>query len=245
MAWRIAIPSYQREQILKDKTLALLERHEIPSDRIDIFVANQEEYQRYQDVLPSYNIIIGALGITAIRNFITNYYVLEQPIVQMDDDIDEIYELTDDELKPTEDIGSIINRGFALCIAHKKNLWGVYPIKNKFFMRGMNDYSTGLAFIIGQFFGYYNQHIPVSLTFKEDYERSLLYAVKDTGVIRLKNVCCKSSMGRKGGIGVKVKDRVEPSIAEINKLIEMFGPLVRHNPKRRGDCLLKPSIMWK
>jgi hypothetical protein len=109
----------------------------------------------------------------------------------------------------------------------------------------MNDYSTGLAFIIGQFFGYYNQHIPVSLTFKEDYERSLLYAVKDTGVIRLKNICCKSSMGRKGGIGVKVKDRVEPSIAEINKLIEMFGPLVRHNPKRRGDCLLKPSIMWK
>jgi len=245
MAWQIAIPSYQREQILKDKTLSLLERHDISPDRITIFVANQEEYERYKNVCPSYAIVIGSVGISAIRNFITDYYAIHQPVVQIDDDIDEVYELIDNSLEPTEDLGSIINRAFALCTAHKKSLWGVYPIKNKFFMRGMNDYSTGLAFIIGQFFGYFNQKIPVSLTFKEDYERSLLYAVKNSGVIRLKNVCCHSKMGRKGGIGVKVKDRIEPSIAEIDKLIEMFGPLVRHNPKRRGDCLLKSSIMWK
>jgi hypothetical protein len=69
--------------------------------------------------------------------------------------------------------------------------------------------------------------------------------VKNSGVIRLKNVCCHSKMGRKGGIGVKVKDRVEPSMAEIDELIKVFGPLIRHNPKRRGDCLLKSSLMWK
>jgi hypothetical protein len=243
MAWRIAIPSYQREQVLKDKTLALLERHDIPSSRIDIFVANPEEAERYMGLFPSYNIIVGCLGISNIRNFITDYYILNQPVVQMDDDIDEVYELTDNNLEPTEDLGAIINRAFALCISHKKNLWGVYPIKNKFFMK--DDYSTGLSFCIGHFFGYFNQKIPVSLVYKEDIERSLLYAVKDTGVIRLRNVCCKTSMGRRGGIGVKIKDRVEPSMLEIDKLISIFGPLVRHNPKRRGDCLLKSSIMWK
>jgi hypothetical protein len=242
MNWEIAIPSYNRANILKEKTLALLERHDILPARIRIFVANQEQFEEYSDLLPSYNIVIGCPGISSIRNFITNYYVLNQPVVQIDDDIEEIYELVDNKLEPVDDLISVINKGFALCIAHKKNLWGIYPTRNKFFMK--ESYSTGLAYCIGQFFGYYNQHIPVSLMYREDYERSLLYAVKDSGVIRMNDICCKTKNGS-GGIGVKVKDRIENSEAEVNQLIKVFGPMVQHNIKRRGELLLKHSIFWK
>ena len=41
--WRIVIPSYARPQRLKEATLSLLQLHNVPLERIYVFVANMEE----------------------------------------------------------------------------------------------------------------------------------------------------------------------------------------------------------
>ena len=47
----IAIPSYQRENTLKIRTLATLESYNIPASIIYIFVANKKEKKNYCDHL--------------------------------------------------------------------------------------------------------------------------------------------------------------------------------------------------
>ena len=94
----IVIPSYNRADIIKVKTLALLHRHNISTNKINIFVANQLEYDIYYENIPAYlynKIIIGVIGLKNQRNYIMNYYPEGMHIVQMDDDLDSIVELVD------------------------------------------------------------------------------------------------------------------------------------------------------
>lgn len=49
--FEIAIPSYQRAETLRDKTLHLLERYKIHPKCITVFVANNDELAKYKDIL--------------------------------------------------------------------------------------------------------------------------------------------------------------------------------------------------
>lgn len=92
----IVIPSYNRPEIIQNKTLALLNRHYINPQKIIIFVANQEQYDLYKAKVPAMlygNLVIGVLGLKNQRNFIMDYYPEGTHIVQMDDDLDKIVEL--------------------------------------------------------------------------------------------------------------------------------------------------------
>jgi len=92
----IAIPSYKRPDIIQTKTLKLLQQHNINSNIINIFVADQTEYDNYKTQIPATlygELIIGELGLKNQRNFISNYYPIGTHIVQMDDDVEKIVEL--------------------------------------------------------------------------------------------------------------------------------------------------------
>jgi len=92
----IVIPSYNRPEIIQSKTLTLLNRHNIHSRKITIFVANQEQYDLYKVKIPPMlygNLVVGVLGLKNQRNFIMDYYPEGTHIVQMDDDLDKILEL--------------------------------------------------------------------------------------------------------------------------------------------------------
>ena len=92
----IAIPSYNRPDLIQVKTLALLHRHGISANKINIFVANQEQYDLYKAKVPVWlydKLIIGVIGLRNQRNFIMDYYPEGAHIVQMDDDLDKIMEL--------------------------------------------------------------------------------------------------------------------------------------------------------
>ena len=92
----IAIPSYNRPDLIQVKTLALLHRHGIPATKINVFVANQEQHDLYKAKVPSWlygKLVIGVIGLRNQRNFIMDYYPDGAHIVQMDDDLDKIMEL--------------------------------------------------------------------------------------------------------------------------------------------------------
>ena len=71
---KIAIPSYKRPQVLINKTLPLLRSYGILDDEIDIFVADEEQYAIYSELVGNINIVIGEVGIDTIRMFMSKYY---------------------------------------------------------------------------------------------------------------------------------------------------------------------------
>ena len=92
----IAIPSYNRADTIQTKTLAVLQQNNINPIHIHIFVANKEQYDIYNKVIPEHlygKIIIGLLGLKNQRNYINDYYQEGTHIVEMDDDISSIVQL--------------------------------------------------------------------------------------------------------------------------------------------------------
>jgi len=90
----IAIPSYKRVKTLKDKTLTLLQKYKIPSQKIYIFVADEKEKKEYTEGLPKYyrEIVVGKPGIKNIRNFMPNHFKEGKKIFYMDDDCYSLHE---------------------------------------------------------------------------------------------------------------------------------------------------------
>jgi hypothetical protein len=73
----IAIPSYNRAELLNKKTLFVLNKYQIPKEKIYIFVANNDEKEIYTKILnPTLygHLIIGEKGLKNQRNFIVSYF---------------------------------------------------------------------------------------------------------------------------------------------------------------------------
>ena len=109
----VAIPSYNRENIITTKTLKTLIDGGISPKKIYIFVANSQQYSLYTNAVPSnlYNkIIIGKKGITNQRKFISQWFPEGQYIISIDDDVDEIQVLNKngDKLVKMKDINDDI-----------------------------------------------------------------------------------------------------------------------------------------
>ena len=193
----IAIPSYKREHALKTHTLRCLRY--ISLEQIYIFVANDDEYANYKTVLPDYKIIVGQEGLVNQRNFISQYFPIGQKIISIDDDIQEFVSKKDDKLIPVDDIDHYFTQGFITLEKENANLFGFYPVLNKLFMK--ETISTDFRFIIGSCFGYINSHIYLTLSEKDDYERSVLYYLRDKKVIRYNYISIKTKYYKmKGGL---------------------------------------------
>ena len=234
----IAIPSYKRALTLRDKTLKVLMDYKMNPKKIDIFVADAEQKKVYEETLPkgSYSkIIVGKPGIKNIRNFMPNYYPQGKHIFYMDDDISHIYECTNNEdqenkkynkLHKLPCLKSFINQAFKMSEKTGMDNWGVYPVENPYFMKPtckvVDHYmSKKLCYIIGFMTGVINDKKAEIRTIddKEDYERSIKYYLKDTGVLRFNNVTCRTRCYKEpGGMQVeRTKQRIHDSAVYLTK----------------------------
>ena len=83
----ISIPSYNRYNIINTHTLEMLEKHNINSKIIYIFVANKTEKKKYLETLDKKfhkNLIIGKKGLKKQRNFINKYFEENKDILFID-----------------------------------------------------------------------------------------------------------------------------------------------------------------
>jgi hypothetical protein len=228
MTYRIAIPSYKRQNRLRDSTLTLLQKHHIQSDLIDVFVADEEERAIYVETLVpgTYGqLIVAVPGIRAVRNFIADYYDDGAHVFCIDDDIRDIISLNDFDLK------TFIETGFAECEKRGLNLFGIYPVANKFFMR--DNITTDLRYIIACVMGMINRKIHVTLDDKEDYERTILYYLRDGGVLRFNSIAPITRYYREpGGMQItRTKERIHASAVE---LAERWPHLCQLNLKKKS-----------
>jgi hypothetical protein len=267
----IAIPSYKRPDIIQTHTLAILNKHNIKSSHITIFVANQEESDIYKkDIPPSMynNIVIGVLGLKNQRNFINEYYPEGAHIVEMDDDIKTIMQLvvkqksissrsgsarsdssrtskkTEKTVKPIEDLDAFIRRAFEMCIESNIFLWGVYPLINPHFMT--YKVTTDLRFIVGPMWGMINRHrqdLKLTVDEKENSERTLQFWVADGAVLRFNNVGIETKYYKnQGGMQAEGKDRKVEALKSVYYLHNLYPTLTKVSlSKKSGMPEIKMS----
>ena len=215
----IAIPTYQRNKLIIDKTLRTLFKNNINPKLITLFLANEKEYNTYNNTintttntntntsqdkkfnkfLNSISMVIGKKGLKNQRNFITNFYLDGQFIVEMDDDIEGIKMLQIDSndkknrkkwsLVNIPNLDKVIQEAFNMSMELNAYIWGIYPIANAYFMSPR--VSSELKFIVGPMFGIINRKdrsLELTIDEKENVQRTLQYFVKDGVVLRLNNI---------------------------------------------------------
>jgi len=251
MSYKIAIPSYKRQDVLKKKTLPMLAEYKVPKRLIHVFVADSIEAKIYRDTLDkdTYGkLIIGKPGIKEIRNFMANYFDEGERIVYLDDDIAKLWRCVtkgdpknkkDNKLIVLESFDEFVKDAFKLSKKTGFHNWGPYPIDNPFFMKPTmpdnSHISTDLKFIMGGFNGVINNKTAEIRTIsdKEDYERTIKYYLKDDGVIRFNNISC-STRCYKGMGGIQFDRKKETSAINAKILIEKYPDLVTLNDSRKS-----------
>ena len=73
MTYIVCIPSYNRAALCNEKTLNMLRAHNIAKDNIYVYVASQEECDKYKEVSDASlysEVVIGVQGLTQQRQYI-------------------------------------------------------------------------------------------------------------------------------------------------------------------------------
>ena len=244
--YKICIPTYKRPEILKDKTLKLLEHHKIQPKNIDILIATPEEALEYKLVLPkkyhSRFIYHYQKQIGPVRNFIQGYYANETKVkylVSIDDDLDQIMDWD----KPLENLDKFIQDMFRETEKEKLCLFGVSAYHNTFFMK--QDISTNLKYICGAFTGLIIDRtkdvIQTEFNHFEDFAFSCEFFLRDGGVVRNNGISLKTKYfcvqggicEAYGGLAERKKD-MELACHDVK---DRYGEMVRIVDKAYGKDL--------
>ena len=226
----VAIPTYNRADVIATKTLDTLMRGGVKKSRIYIFVANRVQERAYHDAVPASmygHIIVGKLGIAKQRAFIADYFPEGQYVVSMDDDVEDLLVMKNaTTLRPLSNLDAFFTQAYVKLRDENLFIWGVYPVRNPFFMKKV--VTTDLKFLIGVTFGYITRHLralrpsPKSES-KEDYEQSILYYLMDGGVMRYNCVTPKTKFNAAGGLGT---DRFSRNQSAANYLSARYPDLM-------------------
>lgn len=234
----VCIPSYKRNTICKQRTLATLARYNIDASKIYVYVADQDECQNYSSVLDktTYNELrIGVKGLVAQRQHIAKEWGENKHLLFLDDDIEDV----DLSFTTHTTLDAFIRYAFEKCIEHKSFIWGVNPVFNPFFRKGEDRQvmTTYLNIIVGAFYGVINRpqcdELNLALTTlndaKEDVERTIKYFIKDGIVLRFNKVGFKTKYyGADGGGLGKFKDRLKPmadACAVLQQHYDSYGKI--------------------
>jgi hypothetical protein len=239
---RLAIPSYKRSDTISGKTLKFLKDSNYPADKINIFVASYDEWERYNNAVDPdlYNeIIIGRPGLMEQRNFITEFYPEDEIIVQMDDDVKTI--------KSTLPLLSIVEMGVEHLEYRTAGLFGVLPIDDG--RRFKQNITKHLTHILGSFFVCRNhKNILITHTEKEDMERSVLYFKRYGQVLRYQGagVCTNYGKGT-GGLQADVnrQTNITTGITNMRNRYPEYISVVVKNDKTTDIILnwrVKPTF---
>jgi hypothetical protein len=246
MSYVVAIPTYNRVQEVTNKTLTTLKEGGVSKNKIYLFVANKQQYELYEQNVPKelYNeIIIGKKGITNQRIFISQYFKEGQYVISMDDDVEEFEVLKGEKLVKLKDVNKFFINAHKLMKKEKLFIWGIYPVRNPFFM--YDEITFDLRFIIGVTFGFIVRHdkklkMSTNAETKEDYEQTILYYKMDGGVIRFNNITAKTKFNSPGGLGT---DRFERNKKAAEYLVKKYPDIVTRKDRKDGTPEVKLNKM--
>jgi len=233
--YKIAIPSLKRSNLLKARTYNFLKKHEVLDSNIYIFVIDNE-YEIYKNEFPDCNIIVGRFSAKNNKNYILDYFRQDEIILQLDDDIKDLFEAPDiNTLKSLSNLNEFVRNGVEKLEEHKTNLMGVYPIKNPGFMwRNKEKISTNLNYCCGAVLLYKNHRLGRrSLNLVEDFEFSLINYLTFGKILRNNHICVEANQYTlAGGLQHNNKRTKENKLIEIKKLQAKYPDYVKLTYKK-------------
>lgn len=239
MTYAVAIPTFNRPEVLARRTLSTLARGGVPAGRVTLFLGEHDpQLSTNLSVAREFGVgtvVLPLRGIHATRLHIVNEaYAAGTAVLQMDDDVHGLlYHNGTKKLAPVTDLDRFITRGFARTREAGLYAWGVAPVPNHFFMTPKR-WTAGLRFLIGTFTGQIvRPGHPVhrmGITLKEDYETSLRHYWYDGAVLRADGVSVKADHYTPGGCaGYRSHDAEE---AAVRTLLAAWPGYVRRNGRR-------------
>lgn len=205
MDYQIAIPSYKRYETLRDTTLVTLKNLQADINKIHIFVANEEELNKYKETCgDQYKYVVGVPGIGGQRKFINSYFAKNEKIFCMDDDVRSIMAKGEKKLQPVDmNLDEIVTMGYYWADKYNSRIWGINHTFNNFYLK--DEISVGLKYILATFMGTYghdwiwqDEDRPIVNT-GEDHHTSLRAFVKYGSVVRFEFLCLETDTFTAGG----------------------------------------------
>ena len=195
-----AIPSLGRSERIKDCSISTLTRLQVEPSRIYIFVANEEEKNKYEVAVPDVKVVVGELGIGKQRRFINEYFPSGYRIVSMDDDISLVKKCGSKVVPLEGDLVQYASRAYDLCDSLGVRLWGIPDTANGMFMK--DDAVHGLRCCAGGFYGEYSQETECQSERDhcEDMDKLLKHYTKYGGIVRFNNLGPKQKRYSGGGV---------------------------------------------
>jgi hypothetical protein len=250
--YQIAIPTYGRPDGVRKLTLNYLEKTDVDLSRVTLFVANDQELEKYQSSNPQYKIVVGEKGLTNQRRFISNYYDKGTAVFSFDDDVSAVEELEllapltgtqkpldhPSRLNSVENMSELIERGFRMSGRRDVGLWGFYAVRNKGFLHP--KITVGLKFIMGHAFGFYAGDPAfdriTEYSMKDDYFLSLYHTVHGKGTLRFDNVCVKAKQHTGGGGTCEDLERkLQTNNETVERICAEFSELATPKTRRTKD----------
>lgn len=237
----VAIPSYRRAETLATKTLPMLRDGGVDLRRVTVFVVDDER-DEYLSALSAFRGIAFAPSsptVRAARNAVATWYSPDVPVVSVDDDIAGLDQMVDSKtLVPVDDVDALIREAWSIADAAGARLWGLYPVRNPYFMR--HRVTTDLRYIGGALFGVRHTGLPevdlVECDDKDDYERSCRYYLHDGTVVRIGYVAWRTSW-RAGGGGMQTYRSLETIREGAERMLALFPDLCSSTYTRKSGTV--------
>ena len=236
------IASYRRAD--NQRTLDYLERMGIDREHIIMSVQCEEDRAQYERA--GIGKRVGRLIYRAGKNVSDNRNTLLDSVppgtklVMLDDDINAICRLDGNGLRKVEDRDEfyfMLKRGYALAARHRTVGFGLYPVKNAYFM------SAGYAernVVIGTLFAIVNTDLrfDAEMATKEDYEYCCKAIQRYGAFVRLNNYVCDAQHYTKGGCEEAWNDK-EELYRTARRLAGRYPDILSINPRRPGEVKMK------
>ena len=244
--FEIAIPSFNREDILPKKTLKMLYDLGVNSNKIRIFLKDDEQLEKYKKSCgENYQYeLTGQSGILATRNYLQVYYheinTKSDGVLFIDDDLTKFTELGKPITKPFLEL---IEYFFIETKKRGARLWSVNALNNDFFMK--DNISTNLKYCIGAFKGVIldrtRDTILCDVGHFEDFQFTFEYFLEDGVVVRFNKYGITTKYFElKGGIcgSLGGMEERQKEMEENGKyMIERYGDMVKIKMKKWGTDL--------
>lgn len=208
MDYRIAIPSYRRPVVCRERTIATLSRLGAAPDRMTVYVADKSDEADYKKALSGtgVSVAVGVPGLLAQRRFYNTMYPKGTRLLNVDDDLYELKTVTKkgDLVAYPGKLDDIVAHGFTTCESHGARLWGISAFENGFYMK--RSTSAGLRYVCGIFHGSYAGDSVLCgadravVSSGEDFETTLRSFKKYGVVVRLDWLCPKTKYFAEGGM---------------------------------------------
>lgn len=246
MEYQVAIPSYKRPELLMTATLATLAKYGASSKLVTIFVANDEEYREYRQVVPSkYEIVKAVPGLLRARQFYHSYYDEGTPLLNLDDDIRDLKVKDGNALGDyTGDIDTLVGTGFSLAEKYHARLWGVNPANNGFYLK--DEVTVGLRLCCGIFHGNYagdeavtGKDRPTDNSSAEDFETTLRSFLMNGSVVRMEWITPITKFFAPGGMTAEVEDRQRENTLAIHEVAGRYPELASVKYKAGGIASIR------